>query len=71
MVQVSSRLEFSRKSYDNFNRDGSDLIGLLSFLFSIFITNSRVFSFNRVVICCFARQCKRDNIIENYKEFFR
>jgi hypothetical protein len=57
MVQVSSRLEFSRESYDSF-------------------TNSRVFFWcfdfiNRVVICYFARQWKRDNIIENYKEFFR
>jgi hypothetical protein len=42
-VQVSSRLEFSRESYDNFNRDRSDLTRLLSFLFFIFITNSRVF----------------------------
>jgi hypothetical protein len=43
MVQVSNRLEFSRESYDSFNRDMSDLTELLSFLFFIFITNSRVF----------------------------
>jgi hypothetical protein len=43
MVQISSRLEFSRESYDNFNRDRSDLTELLSFLFFIFITNFRIF----------------------------
>jgi hypothetical protein len=42
MVQVSSRLEVFRENYDSFNRDMSDLTGLLSFLFFIFITNSRV-----------------------------
>jgi hypothetical protein len=43
MVQVSSQLEFSRENCDSFNRDRSDLTGLFSFLFFIFITNSRVF----------------------------
>jgi hypothetical protein len=43
MVQLLSRLEFSRESYDSFNRDKLDMTELLSFLFFIFITNSRVF----------------------------
>jgi hypothetical protein len=45
MVQVSSRLEFFRESYDNFNRDRSDLTELLSFLF-LYLLRILEFSFD-------------------------
>jgi hypothetical protein len=45
MVQVLNRLEFSRESYDNFNRDRSDLTGCLVFYF-LYLLRILEFSFD-------------------------